>query len=207
MGAHAGRRRACASAGLLLFGGCILAGVAAAADYSITGAVSFNGHVAELDDGLYLGSSYAPASGAIGAGAFKVVGATVGDGIVELTFDIGQSNSAGGQVSASGVATLSDAALTLTVTAATYSGSPIVVGNDCVFAPVHVALGGHGDVTGLHLAAAGFDVPSIDGDACNGFAAAIGNVLAGNDTAIALQVDGDFAPPGTIFTSGFEAVR
>lgn len=200
-------RRVRVPAGLLLVGGCLVAGVAGATDYAVTGAASFNGHVADLDDGLFLGASYAPASGTIGAGTFKLVGMDIGDGTVELSVDIGQSNASGGSVAATGTATLSDAALTLTVTSATYAGAPIVVGDDCVYAPVHVAFAGHGHGDALYLAAAGFDVPSIDGDACNGFANAIGDLLSGNDTAIELRIEGNFAPPGTIFTSGFEPVR
>ena len=193
--------------GLLLAGGCLASGMAAAMDYAVTGAASFNGHAADLDDGLFIGASYAPASGTIGAGTFKLVGMDIGDGTVELTIDIGQSNASGGSVAATGIATLSDAALMLTVTSATYAGAPIVVGDDCIYAPVHVAFAGYGRGDALHLAAAGFDVPSIDGDACNGFADAIGDLLSGNDTALELRIEGNFAPPGTIFTGGFESVR
>lgn len=189
---------------------CVAAAWAAPAwadDFGVTGEVSFNGHAAVIDDGLFLGSSYAQASGALAPGAFKLVGANVGDGTLALTVDIGQANTSGGAVAATGVAALADALLSLTVTSATYDGAPIVVGSDCVFAPVRVALAGYGRGGGLDLSASGFEVAALGGDACNGFANAIDAVLAGSDDAIALHVDGDFAPPGTIFTAGFEQVR
>lgn len=189
---------------------CIVAAWAAPAwadDFAVTGEASFNGHAAMIDDGLFLGSSYAQASGAVAPGTFKIVGANVGDGTLALTIDIGQANTSGGAVAATGAAALSDALLSLTVTSATYNGAPIVVGSDCVFTPVHVALAGYGRGDGLGLSASGFDVPALGGDACNGFASAIDAVLAGSDDAVALRVEGDFAPPGTIFTAGFEQVR
>jgi hypothetical protein len=39
------------------------------------------------------------------------------------------------------------------------------------------------------------------------FAGASNTLLAGSTNSITLPVDGDFAPPGTIFVSGFESIR
>jgi len=210
MHVHRNRAAGCLRAGLaaLVFAGSgLLPTIAGATDFNASGSVSFNGHAANLADGLFIGSSYATATGAVGAGHFKFVGASVGDGTVALVFDLGQANTSSGLVTANGAASLANASLILSVTSATYNGSPIVVGADCVFQPVNVVLHGDGTLTALDLGASGFTVPAIDGNACNGFAAAIGNVLVGNDTDIVLQVDGDFDPPGTLFDYGFEPVR
>ena len=200
-----GNRRLCATAGWLL--AACMAGHAAAADYSVVGSATFNGNASVLDDGLFLGASYATATGAIGAGTFKFQDATVGDGVTELTYQLDQDVASAGQVGADGLAALADASLRLTVVDMTYNGSPRVVGSDCVFEPIHIVLDGSGSQGGLDLSASGFTVEAIDGNACNGFAGTINALLAGNANSITLRIDGDFAPPGTIFVAGFESVR
>ena len=103
---------ACASVGLL-------PDIAGATDFTASGSASFNGHVADLADGLFIGSSYATASGAVGPGHFKFTSANVSDGTVALVFDLGQSNTSSGLVSANGAARLANASLVLTVASAT----------------------------------------------------------------------------------------
>lgn len=199
-------RRVQATAGWLL-AACMAGQVSAATDYSVAGSVAFNGNTSALDDGLFLGASYAMATGVIGAGAFKFQGATVGDGVTELTYQLDQDVASAGQVGADGFAALADAALRLTVVDMTYNGSPRVVGADCVFQPIHIALDGSGSVGGLELAASGFVIAPVDGNACNGFAGTINTLLAGNANSMTLRIAGNFAPPGTIFAAGFESTR
>lgn len=201
-----GSRRIRATAGWLL-AACMIGQAAAATDYNVAGSVTFDGNVSVLDDGLFLGSSYATATGAIGAGAFKFQGATVGDGVTELTYQLDQDVASAGQVGSDGLAALSDASLRLTVVDMTYNGSPRVVGTDCVFQPIHIVLDGNASVGGLELSASGFVIAPIDGDACNGFAGSINTLLAGNANSITLRIAGNFAPPGTIFAAGFESTR
>jgi hypothetical protein len=201
-----GSRRVGATAGWLL-AACSAGQVAAATDYGVAGNATFNGNASVLADGLFLGASYTMATGAIGAGAFKFQGATVGDGLTELTYQLDQDVASAGQVGADGLAALADASLRLTVVDMTYNGSPRVVGVDCVFEPIHIALDGNGSAGGLVLSSNGFVIAPIDGNACNGFAGTINTLLAGNTNSITLRIDGDFAPPGTIFVAGFEPVR
>jgi hypothetical protein len=201
-----GSRRVGATAGGLL-AACMAGQVAAATDYNVAGSATFNGNASVLDEGLFLGSSYTMATGAIGAGAFKFQGASVGDGVTELTYQLDQGIASAGQVGADGLAALADASLRLTVVDMTYDGSPRVVGADCVFQPIHIALDGNGSASGLELSASGFAIAPIDGNACNGFAGTINTLLAGSTNSIALRIDGDFAPPGTIFVAGFESIR
>jgi hypothetical protein len=199
------RRRIVATAAWLL--AACTAGHVAAADYGVAGSATFNGHASVLADGLFLGASYTMATGIIGAGAFKFQGATVGDGVTELTYQLDQDVASAGQVEADGFAALADVSLRLTVVDMTYNGSPRVVGVDCVFQPIHIALDGNGSASGLGLSASGFAIAPIDGNACNGFAGTINTLLAGSTNSIALRIDGDFAPPGTIFVAGFESIR
>jgi len=201
-----GSRRIRATAGWLL-AACVAGQVSAATDYSVAGSITFNGNASMLDDGLFLGSSYATSSGAIGAGAFKFQGATVGDGVTGLTYQLDQDVASAGQVGSDGLAVLADASLRLTVVEMTYSGSPRVVGADCVFQPIHIVLDGNGSVGGLELSASGFVIAPIDGNACNGFAGTINTLLAGNANSMTVRIEGNFAPPGTIFAAGFESQR
>jgi hypothetical protein len=205
MGKYGCRRIGATVGGLLA--ACMVGQAVAATDYGVSGTITFNGNASVLGDGLFLGSSYATATGAIGAGAFKFEGATVGDGVTGLTYQLDQDNASTGQVGVDGLAALADAALRLTVVDMTYNGSPRVVGADCVFEPIHIVLDGSGSVAGLQLSANSFTIAPIDPDACNGFAGTINGVLAGNATSIALRIEGDFAPPGTIFAAGFESAR
>lgn len=201
-----GSRRVRATAGWLLAMG-MGSQVAAATDYAVSGNAMFNGNASVLGDGLFLGSSYTMATGAIGAGSFKFQGASVGDGVTELTYQLDQDVASAGQVGADGLAALADASLRLTIVDMTYNGSPRVVGADCVFQPIHIALDGNASASGLELSASGFVIAAIDVNACNGFAGTINTLLAGNTNSITLRIDGDFAPPGTIFVTGFESIR
>ncbi|WP_395682757.1 hypothetical protein [Dokdonella sp.] len=201
-----GTRRAGASAGWLLVVG--MAGPAVAAtDYAVSGSATFNGNASALGDGQFLGSSYTSATGVIGAGTFKFQGASVGNAGTSLTYHLDQSIASAGQVGADGLAALADASMRLTVVGLTLSGTPRAVGTDCVFEPIHIVLDGNGSASGLELSATGFSIAPIDPNACNGFATAINNLIAGNANSIALRVEGNFSPPGTIFTAGFESVR
>src|SRR6185312_4047872 len=107
MHVHRNRAAGCLRAGLaaLVFAGSgLLPTIAGATDFNASGSVSLNGHAANLADGLFIGSSYATATGAVGAGHFKFVGASVGDGTVALVFDLGQANTSSGLVTANGAA-------------------------------------------------------------------------------------------------------
>jgi hypothetical protein len=205
MGKIGSRHVGAMAAGLLA--ACMAGEGTAATDYDVAGSAAFNGHASMLDEGLFLGSSYTSATGVIGAGVFKFQNASVGNAGASLTYHLDQSIASAGQVGADGLAALADASLRLTVVGLTLSGTPRAVGTDCVFEPIHIVLDGHGSVGGLDLSASGFAIAPIDVNACNGFASAINNVLAGNTNSITLRIEGNFAPPGTIFVAGFESIR
>ncbi len=184
----------------------VFATAAAATDFTVTGSISINGNTGALPDGTFLGSSYDPITGAIGAGTFKFPVTTVSQGANSLTYQLSQTNSSTGLVDGSGVAALSNAAFSVRLINGTYNGFPVTFGASCIFAPINMALTGTATATGLDLAESGFTIPQTT-DNCNNFAALMNPAVSGSSNAIQLHIDGDFAPPDTIFADGFESPR
>lgn len=196
------RRAVCAFA----LAACLFSGAAAAVDFPVSGSISINGNTGALPDGTFQGSSYDPATGAIGAGTFKFPQATVTNGANSLTYQLSQTGTSTGLVDASGVATFNNVSLAVTLLYGSYNGLPVTFGSSCVFAPIPVMLVGSGSAAGVDVADPSFAIPPTT-DSCNSFASMINPVVGTSSNSIQLHLDGDFTPPGTIFANGFESAR
>lgn len=196
------RRVACALA--LAVG--VFATAAAATDFPVTGTISINGSTGPVPDGTFQGSSYDPVSGAIGAGTFKFPQATVTQGSNSLTYQLSQTGTSTGQVDANGVATYSNAVMSVTLISGTTALGPANFGSSCVFTPINVMLSGTGSSAGIDVSSQNFTIPQTT-DTCNGWASLINPQVSGSVNSIQLHLDGDFTPPGIIFVDGFDSSR
>lgn len=204
-----GTRRA---AGWLLAAAMALPAIAAAVDFPLTGTISVGGQSGTLPDGgVFAGSAYDPATGAIASGAFSFPQTTISRDVsgatVTVTYRLSQIDTSNGQVAADGVAALSAASMKLAVVSATYAGFPVPV-TPCEFQPIVIEFAGTADAGGLDLADGQFEVPPAPAGNCGAFRDQINNALAGSSNSIAVRMAGDFTPPAdqdTIFVDGFEA--
>ena len=187
---------------------CALAGNT---DYPVAGTITVNGSAGALPaGGEFNGSAYDAASGAIAAGQFVFPVATISFpstlGTVLATYQLSQTDTAGGQVAADGVAALEPAAMKLQILSATLGGSTIPVGT-CIFEPIDVVLDGTASAGGLVLADDAFTIPPVAPTACGGYGAQINDGIAGSVNSLQMQIAGDFTPPAAadlIFADGFE---
>lgn len=159
-----------------------------------------------LPDGTFLGSSYDPMTGAIGAGTFKFPQTTVTNGSTSLTYQLSQTDTSIGQVDGTGAVLFSNAAFSVQLINGNYSGVPAVFGPSCVFEPIDIVLAGSASPTGLDLTDPSFAIPPTTDD-CNGWAGPMNGLVSTSSNSIHLQIDGDFTPPDTIFMDGFEPPR
>jgi hypothetical protein len=202
------------AAALLL--ACAWPAAHAGTDYPASGTITVNGTAGSLPAGArFSGSSYDPASGAIGAGAFEFPTATISFdspvGTVAATYQLTQTNLSTGLVGADGLAALTLASMRLVILSAQVVGPfpvPIPVGNDCVFEPIEFELDGTASASGLVLSDAEFAIPPIEPTACGGNGGAINDGIAGSSNSIELDIEGDFTPPSgsvdLIFADGFD---
>jgi len=189
----------------------LASGLAAAADFPVSGTLTFNGNAGVLPDGGVFGpSAYAPDSGAIASGRFTFPQATAtfssGIGPVLVTYRLGQSDTSSGQVEADGAAALTPASMRLEILAVSVGGFPLDVGT-CTFEPIAVALAGTASAAGLDLADDGFVIPPVAAGSCGGFADQINAAIAGSDNRIEVHLAGDFTPPADgdlVFADGFD---
>lgn len=179
---------------------------AAAVDYPVSGTISINGSTGSLPDGSFEGSSYDPTAGSIGAGAFKFAEATVTQGSYSLTYELGQVDTSTGQVDVHGAASLSNAAMSLRLIKGVTPFGPANFGQSCIFSPINLLLSGTASANGLALSSPAFTVLPTTDD-CNGWASLLNAQMSGSTNTIALNVDGNFTPPGVIFIDGFDSAR
>lgn len=205
---HAARSAAVGLGTLLAF----TAGNTFAANFAVTGTLTINGSPGALPSGGTFGDCvYDPATGALSAGKFTLPQGTVSVatqlGPIVVTYQLSQTNTSTGQVDSAGVATLTQAAMQLTVLSASLSGFPISVGS-CVFEPINLFLVGTGSAAGLDVTDPAFTIPAVATTDCGGYGAHINDAVAGSNNAIALQLAGDFSPPfadpDLLFEDGFE---
>ena len=206
--AHAARRAAVWLAVVLVFA----AGNAFAANFPVTGALTINGSPGALPSGGTFGDCvYNPATGALSAGKFTLPQGTVSFasqfGPIVVTYQLSQTNTSTGQVDSAGMATLTQAAMQLTILSAHLNSIPISVGT-CVFEPIDLFLVGTGSVAGLDVTDPAFTIPAVAASDCGGYGAQINGAVAGSNNAIALHLAGDFSPPSDapdlVFEDSFE---
>ncbi len=204
---HPWLRRAFMLLGVL----CAIPGIAAAVDFPVSGTMTVNGNGGALPaGGKFAGSSYAPANGAIAAGAFTFPQATANFssplGPAVATYQVSQIDTSAGQVATDGVAALTNATMKLQVLQVTAGVLSIPVGT-CIFQPINVLLTGTGSVAGLDLSDSGFVIPPVGPNDCGNLASQINSAIAGNNNSMQVHLAGDFTPPAsgdTIFVNGFD---
>jgi hypothetical protein len=186
------------------------AGAAGAVDYPVGGTLSINGNAGDLPDGgVFAGSGYDPATGAIASGAFAFP-----DGTIEIPTPLGtaiahyvftQTNTSDGLVAADGVAALAEAVMQIEVTSASVGGLPIAI-TPCVIGPILLDLAGTASATGLDLSDDGFTIPPVASGDCGGNGDTVNAAIAGDDNAVGMTLAGDFTPPADerIFADGFD---
>ena len=191
----------------LLAAPCALAGNT---DYPVAGTITVNGSAGALPVGEFTGSAYDAASGEIAAGQFVFPVATISFpsslGTVVATYQLSQTNTAGGQVAPDGIAALDPVTMKLQIFSATLGGFPIPVGT-CIFEPIDVVLDGTASASGLVLADEAFTIPPVAPTACGGNGEQINDGIAGSVNSLQMQVTGDFTPPDAadlIFADGFD---
>ncbi|MEP7043236.1 MAG: hypothetical protein ABI843_09240 [Dokdonella sp.] len=192
-------------------GALLVAGVAAATDFPLSGTLSVNGNSGALPDGgTFAGSSYDGLTGVIGAGAFTFPQGTISTdsplGPIVVTYVLSQTDTSTGMVAADGVAALTTASIRLLIVSVSTILGPLDIGT-CELEPIDIDLSGPADASGLDLADAGFTIPEVASSDCGGYGDEINTAVAGNDTAIEVLMSGDFTPPAgndTIFANGFE---
>lgn len=187
----------------------LYAGIASAADFPVSGTLTFNGTAAELPDGtVFAGSSYDGVSGEIADGKFVFPQGTLvvdlGGFPVTVTYQITQDNTSSGLVGEDSTVALTQTNLSLTI----LSAGPLPIGT-CVFSPIPLELAGTASAAGLALADAGFEISPVGAADCGGYGSQINALIAGADTEADLLISGDFTPPSgdtdTIFANGFES--
>lgn len=185
--------------------------LAAAVDFPVAGSAVIGGNLGGLPaGGLFAGSAYDAATGAIAAGTFAfpvTTSTTTAQGTtIVVTWQLGQVDTSAGQVASDGVAALSTASMKLAVLSATAGGFPLPLG-PCEFQPILLDLAGSGSATGLVLSDEQFDIPPAAIGQCGSLRDQINGAFAGGDNRIDLLVSGDFTPPAgddAVFADGFE---
>lgn len=181
-----------------------------AANYPVTGTVTFNGNSGALPSGGTFGdSTYDSSTGVVSSGKFTFPQATTtvpvtGFGNVDVTYQLSQTNTSVAQVASDGVAVMTavQAKLEIISTSLPVSITP------CVFEPIPLDFAGTGSSTGLDLADAAFTIPPAPVGNCGLARDPINNAIAGSNNSMQVYMAGDFTPPpedDTIFENGFEA--
>lgn len=201
-------RRVLASCSCGLFVAALHCAAAAAQGtdgYPISGTATIHGQSGALPaDGTFSGSSYDPLTGAIGAGTFKFPATTVTQASASLTYQLSQTGPSSATVDDSGNVVFTPATMALTLLGGTFPPYPAATfGDTCIFAPIAVGLTGSASPAGLDVTDAQFTIPSTV-DNCNGFGNTLNGYIPGTNNAITIHVEGDFTPPGVIFTDGFD---
>jgi hypothetical protein len=180
-----------------------------AANFAVTGTVTFNGNSGALPGGGTFGNStYDTATGALSNGKFIFPQATTtvpvsGFGNVDVTYQLSQTNTSTAQIASDGVAAMSlvQAKLEIVLTSLPVSITP------CVFQLIPLDFAGTGSATGLDLADAAFTIPPAPVGNCGLARDQINNAIAGSNNSMQIHIAGNFTPPpedDTIFKNGFD---
>lgn len=159
----------------------------------VTGQFVVNGYPMPFPNGSFVGGAQQASPGLYG-GRFYFPPSTLqsnvnGLGLVTLNTQLVHQGFSDNPLVLPEFASIQMADVYLRLTAATVSGIPVSLGNDCNFGPILINAQGIWNISAAAMSGNNISIPPVPPTACGGYGTTLNNSIAGSNNSVSIVID------------------